>query len=409
MMISRVQKKKLVSLEFWCAFLFFLSLILNDCFGEKPGYHMISNYLILLFMISVLFLIWAQETRIPIIIIVLLAMNLLWWTLSCVWTVGNAGFIYTLSLNLLLGLMSFCFFYHSKNYEVLFYALFVSGIVLMVFSFFIYGFEGFFEILQEEERLGGEISNENTFGKVFAYGVIAGLYLVIYQKKYWSIIVSFLFLGFSLASGSRKAILIIIIGVTLLLLIRVGLKRPVAYIVILTIVISLLFFILQLPMFSVANERFTTLIFGGPNDYSTNTRNRMIAVGVDLFAQKPLTGWGIAGYASASGFNKYSHNNFIEILVNYGIIGFILYYAMHTYILLTLSARIKSAIPQQAMMFTIILTSLIMDYGNVSYDMKWMWMILGAGMALSIDVNKKRTHQSKGDRKGIANEVEKGA
>ena len=391
MIISQAQKKKLESLEFLCAILFFLSLTLNDCFGEKPGYHMISKYLILLFMISVLFLIWVRKTKIPIWVIVFLSSNLLWWTLSCAWTVGNVGFVSTLALNVLLGLMTACFFYQSKNYDVLFYALFVSGIALMLFSFVVYGFEGFFDILQEEERLGGEISNENTFGKIFAYGVISGLYLVIYQKKYWCSIVCFLFLAFSLASGSRKAILIIIIGVTLLLFIKVGLKRPVAFVVILATLLTSLFLIIQLPMFSVANERFITLIFGGENDYSTHARNRMIAVGVDLFTQKPLIGWGVASYASVSGFNTYSHNNFIEMLANYGIIGFVLYYSIHTYILLTLFVKIKNAGPQQAMMFTLVLTSLIMDYGNVSYDMKWMWMILGAGMALSADTKKRNT------------------
>lgn len=55
--------------------------------------------------------------------------------------------------------------------------------------------------------------------------------------------------------------------------------------------------------------------------------------GIDMFLQRPLFGWGIAGFQQYHGeyFGKafYSHSNYIELLADYGIIGIVLYYSQY--------------------------------------------------------------------------------
>lgn len=383
MIKNQTRKANIASIEFWCSIAFFFSLVLNDTFGEAPGFHIISKGVILLFMALTAFYIVSRDFKIPVSIIILFGSSLLWWILSALWTDGSVGFLSTLAQNVLLGFLVYCYFSKFQNYDLLLYAMFFSGFVLIAYSFVVYGVGGFFALLQEEERVGEGIANSNTYGRVFSYGILAGLYLTFYKKKWLCLLGCLLFLGFSLSSGSRKAILIIIIGSLVMLFLRYGLKRPFAFLLASAAVLLILYAVIQLPMFSVANERFTMLLEGSSKDYSTNERNDMIDAAIELFKQKPVAGWGVEGFADASGYGRYCHNNFLEILANYGIIGFILYYSIHAYILIKLLTKLNMSNSDCVVMFTIVLTSLIMDYGNVSYGIKWMWIILGAGLALA--------------------------
>ena len=133
------------------------------------------------------------------------------------------------------------------------------------------------------------------------------------------------------------------------------------------------------------------LLEGNSKDYSTNERNAMIDAAVELFKQKPIAGWGVEGFADASGYGRYSHNNFVEMLANYGVIGFILYYVIHAYILINLATKLFASRPHCVVIFTIVLTSLVMDYGNVSYGIKWMWIVLGVGLALATEMTREKS------------------
>ena len=45
-----------------------------------------------------------------------------------------------------------------------------------------------------------------------------------------------------------------------------------------------------------------------------------------MFLEKPVFGWGLRAFTNVSPFATYSHNNYIEVLVTWGIVGFIWYY-----------------------------------------------------------------------------------
>ena len=60
---------------------------------------------------------------------------------------------------------------------------------------------------------------------------------------------------------------------------------------------------------------------------SYELRQYMIDVGTRLFLERPIFGHGYGAFAQLSGLHLYSHNNFIEIAVNAGTLGLLLYYS----------------------------------------------------------------------------------
>ena len=68
----------------------------------------------------------------------------------------------------------------------------------------------------------------------------------------------------------------------------------------------------------------------GEVDSSTLLRAQYIKVGLDAFVDSPFIGYGINNYRfinmNETGHLTYSHNNFVELLVGIGSVGFILYY-----------------------------------------------------------------------------------
>ena len=71
----------------------------------------------------------------------------------------------------------------------------------------------------------------------------------------------------------------------------------------------------------------------GSADSSALLRAEYIEVGWEAFKENPILGYGINNYRlinlQATGHQTYSHNNFIEILVGIGIVGFFIYYSFY--------------------------------------------------------------------------------
>jgi O-antigen ligase len=73
---------------------------------------------------------------------------------------------------------------------------------------------------------------------------------------------------------------------------------------------------------------------------SAEGRLMMIERGLELWQTSPLWGIGNEGFRVMSGFFTYSHNNYIELLTNYGIIGIILYYSLLIFVLIASLRRV---------------------------------------------------------------------
>ncbi len=200
-----------------------------------------------------------------------------------------------------------------------------------------------------EFRIGKLLTNENAIGLFLAGAILAGVTTLFIKKRtilykilLYSCIVIFTIM--LLLTGSRKALLFAVIGTILLLMLAYQkeqiLKRIILWFAIAGAVVGLVYLLRSVPIFGTIYKRFELLFetFFGETVYKPDrVRERMVATGIEDFLDIPLFGKG-AG-RSYTLFRTYSHNNFVELLMNYGVIGFLLYYIPYIALLAQLTKR----------------------------------------------------------------------
>ena len=119
-------------------------------------------------------------------------------------------------------------------------------------------------------------------------------------------------------------------------------------------------------------EMMLSFFMNGYGDASAAGRNTRIVQGLNWFNKKPILGYGILNYNYL--FKRFdplidmviADNNYIDIAVNLGIVGLLIYFSLHVY---TLAKSIKNLHKNNELCFlcSILITLLIRDYGSSSY------------------------------------------
>lgn len=128
------------------------------------------------------------------------------------------------------------------------------------------------------------------------------------------------------------------------------------------------------------------------NEGSVGERSHMIQTAFELWTAKPVIGWGFDAFKSVGGFGVYSHNNFLEILANNGLLGFVLFYAAYVVLAYRIfKLRFKLAVSNTLWLVLCLLAVLMADAGGVNYYSKLFWMIFSAMVGLCVyNENPKR-------------------
>jgi len=81
------------------------------------------------------------------------------------------------------------------------------------------------------------------------------------------------------------------------------------------------------PVASVLADHPLADYLGGRNvaDTSILMRDQMLKDATNLWLQRPFTGWGLDQFRAVSGWGTYSHDNYVELLANGGLVGLMLY------------------------------------------------------------------------------------
>ena len=275
------------------------------------------------------------------------------------------------------------YFIKRESVNTMLYTIALTGIVVSIYTIFTYGglSEFYQAATQEMSRLGGKVNNENIIGMSAAYSVVMLLYYAMYKNKKINYIFMILPAIVMAASGSRKALLIAIIGVILLVYFKNKKSHGVAkfmkmiYWGLITYVV--LKFVLSLEIFSTVNTRMEMLfnMFSGENasgGASADTRKNMIEIGLQQFEETPLFGIGLYNSVLAClyrmGYTGYLHNDYVELLVNGGLVGFVLYYSV-LFALLIKHIKLMKVFDDSEIIisFIILVTFLIMNVAYVSY------------------------------------------
>ena len=144
-------------------------------------------------------------------------------------------------------------------------------------------------------------------------------------------------------------------------------------------------------MFDLMRRRFeesiNALLGQAGGDSSTLSRMSFIETGWRLFMDKMFVGYGVNNFAYVSGFGMYSHNNFIEILVGLGLVGFVLYYSMYLTAFKNIS---KEKTNEGKLLFVIFVVRAVLEMAMVTYFDKKTWIMLAFLLLPVGRLNKKQ-------------------
>lgn len=258
-----------------------------------------------------------------------------------------------------------------------------TGYIVCFYTVYFYGLDYFITVLSSSARIANDALNANTVGLLGANAIVMTLYYMLYDRPHWWNIIALPTLGILAATGSRKALVFVVVG-TVLLFVFKSLRSANVVNSIVKIIGSLLALtlvgiaVLQLPMFSEVLDRMSSMVdaFSGTGgDSSTIIRMALVDIGWDLFYQSPITGVGVNNPSVFTYFvygkeNYYLHNNYIELLAGTGVIGLLAYYSMYIYIAYNLIRYRNFHSNEYVMVLILFLSQIVMDMGMVSYESK---------------------------------------
>ena len=315
----------------------------------------------------------------------------LYCLLTCVWA-QESDIAITRVVTLFLLAISLAFMFNyckrtKRTVDDVLMILLVSGISLAVYMICFYGPEVLTGVLNNN-RIGSEIDNVNSIGMELATtSLIAIYYGMNRDKRYY--LLSVIPIVFSLSTASKKAIICILVGLILLIIFKYRKKdSPFDYVkkvVLPVVVLAVAVIIIQANVFPTLTKRlnmYSNSFTGeGRVDVSTEDRNTFVEYGLRSFWEHPLFGIGVGNSniitMEAVGQETYLHNNYIELLATTGIVGAAIHY--YTFISMLIYAMKSRKECNAAIVITILLACLILDWGMVSYYEKltYAYILLG--------------------------------
>ena len=298
---------------------------------------------------------------------------LVWCVISLLWTINLERSLSEINRLILINLFSLLLINYidsEDKFENLMRILVYSGLFFLGFILLNVPLDILFRY-----RLGSTLEqlNPNAIGLNFMISSLASYYLMMKHKKIkWGILLITFILPLML-SASRKAIIMFVFAITIYSLLKssnpVRLVKNIFFLLIGSVLIFALIMNVEF-LYNIIGYRMEGLLnvfsSSGSVDGSTALRTRMISKGIELFSNNPILGYGVGGYTYVSGFDTYSHNNFIEVLVGTGLVGFLIYYSLYTFILVSLIRNIR--FEEVKLGLAMFLAFLIFEISLVTYD-----------------------------------------
>ncbi len=317
----------------------------------------------------------------------------LYYLASLTWATdfNNARiYIFPLLVFVLLTVVMTNYFVRLGDIRLIHFTIAIMGIVMAIvivtneggFAAFYQNATKSAELGRGITRVGSKLLNANTIGLTSGYSAIVMFFYAFCYKKIYCYALMIVPIMVLMASASRKAILILAIGIFLVVYFKMkdekNIQKYLKYIFGVLFVLVILSFVMSLDIMYTTSKRMSEFLnFFGDDinakvDTSTLTRWKMIENGWKQFLYKPFFGIGMGNtrilYKVKLNFETYAHNDYIEHLVNGGIVGFLLYYSV-------IFKLIKDHIhlmkidkdPSLIISLVFIILLLIMNFAMVSY------------------------------------------
>lgn len=176
-------------------------------------------------------------------------------------------------------------------------------------------------------------SQRNTIAYIVGIGSTIFAYFGIQEKKKRYYLFAVLCVIVTVLTGSRKGLIQLVIPILIFLIFQESGKKKVKVLATILIIGTIVVFICANSSFFMDTyvTRFLQMFEADTEDASTIARADLAALGMSLFTQNPIFGYGLGAswsLAEKSGFYNvnYFHHNYIETLVCGGIVGFVIYH-----------------------------------------------------------------------------------
>ena len=268
-----------------------------------------------------------------------------------------------------------------RDINFLLNVLIISGAALSLYLYTFYGWE---YLINAEERLDDAFGNQNNTAVRCAFSVIFAIYKTVTSNKrilrFLWLVPAAICIPAIMFLASRKAILMIAVALVTLLFTYSKNKNFVKKMMVILIILVALWYVIQnVPAFSIIKDRLdNTFAFfsGDAGEDSIADLNRVYYIKASLmaFLESPVIGNGF--YYSQYLLGTYSHNNYIELLLNNGIIGFCVYYFCYVKMFREAGGLKKTSRLAYVFIITTMMTFVAMDVGVVSYFNRYTLIIL---------------------------------
>lgn len=348
-------------------------MLMKESYG-KYIYTGLSFIMLILSMIKNkrhLYLRFSSFAKLSILYIGFLAVSGIWaWNASYAWVTAR-----TTVMSCFYAYSVYVYYKDEEEIQSLFDAVIVAAVIVSIHTIRLFGFSQLVYRTVSGYRLINDVFiNVNVISMLCAFALLVIFYRFMEKKNLLWIIPAVPLIIVWAAAGSRKGMVIILLG-GLLYFINSSkdAEKIITNIICITVIFILFLAVcMNIPFFSGYFERFIEFIGSmlgfRQKDASAVIRGGMIDIGLKQFLKTPVLGIGAGNSvlvsARQNGIEVYLHNNYIDQLVNLGITGTCIYYFY--YIIPFRRLYQNRTDSTSRLCFSFLLITLILDYGMVS-------------------------------------------
>lgn len=248
----------------------------------------------------------------------------------------------------------------------------------------------------DKNRIGATVGyHPNALGYTCATCMSFWYYRLWSSRKPLNLIPILLLLLVVLFTKSRLSIVIALSGIMLFsfLCARGFLRKMFVALIVIFIILGTLWALLTLPeLYDLIGFRFAGMLgITGSVDASTLTRESMIRIALELFAENPVLGVGFSNYAEYYYYDysgwaaTYAHSTYAELLADLGLLGAVAYYVIPFWSLIRIARRSASDTDRgiRNLLASLLLVQLVADCSSISYTNDYLHIIWSVAFAFA--------------------------